>query len=240
MLSRRSMIFFFDQEFVVGQKITLTVNSQPIVFTVEPEHLGASASATRTNIAAALRDVFNTSTNAAHSEITASASGGVLTLTADTAGTAFTSTVAAETGVVSFTADTAGTPFTSSVSTTSTITAELRHTQPNVRAVSGEAITSTVETFANNGKFLRSGALNISLSAAGVVTSSFTTTDYQIVPLTGVLDEDAGTITFAATGDNSKILSDALTYTFKSDNGNIVPLGGREVVLDVGGLGRFL
>jgi flagellin len=229
----------FDQEFVVGQKVTLTVNSQPIVFTVEPEHLGSSASATRTNIVEAIRDTFNTSTNAAHSEITASASGGVLTLTADTAGTAFTSTVSAETGVVSFTADTAGTPFTSAVSTTSTITAELRHTQPNVRAVSGEAITSTVETFANNGKFLRSGALNISLSATGVVTSSFTTTDYQVVPLTGVLDEDAGTITFAATGDNSKILSDALTYTFKSDNGNVVPLGGREVVLDVGVVGSI-
>ena len=229
----------FDQEFVVGQKVTLTVNSQPIVFTVEPEHLGASAAATRTNIAEALRDVLNTSTNAAHSEITASASNGILTLTADTAGTAFTSTVSAETGVVSFTADAAGTPFTTTVSATSTITTELRNTQPNVRAVSGEAITSTVETFANNGKFLRSGALNISLSAAGVVTSSFTTTDYQVVPLTGVLDEDAGTITFEATGDNSKILSDALTYTFKSDNGNIVPLGGREVVLDVGVVGSI-
>jgi flagellin len=230
----------FGNEFVVGQDVTLTVAGQPITLTVSPTHIGASAAATRTNVANALRDAFNASTNAAHTQITASVTnGGVLQLTADTAGSGFTTTVSAETGVVSFTADTAGTPFTTSVSATSTVTAALRHTQPNVRAVSGEAITSTVETFSNNGKFLRSGALNISLSAAGVVASSFTTTDYQVVPLTGVLDEAAGTITFTATGDNSKILSDALTYTFKSDNGNIVPLGGREVVLDVGVVGSI-
>ncbi len=230
----------FGNEFVVGQDVTLTVGGQPITLTVSPTHIGTDAAATRTNVANALRVAFNASTNAAHTQITASVtSGGVLQLTADTAGAGFTTAVSAETGVVSFTADTAGTPFTTSVSATSTVTAALRHTQPNVRAVSGEAITSTVETFSNNGKFLRSGALNISLSAAGVVNSSFTTTDYQVVPLTGVLDEAAGTITFAATGDNSKILSDALTYTFKSDNGNVVPLGGREVVLDVGVVGSI-
>ena len=94
-----------------------------------------------------------------------------------------------EVGVVSFTADTAGTPFTTNVTATSTIAAELRHTQPNVRTVSGEAITNTDEKFSNNGKFLRSGELSIQVAADGTVTSTFTTTDRQVVPLTGVLDQ---------------------------------------------------
>ncbi len=99
--------------------------------------------------------------------------------------------------------------------------------------MSGEAVVKTDETFSNNGKFLRSGELKISLSNLGVVTSNFTTTDRKVFPLTGVLDQAAGTVTFQATGDNSKILSDVLTYTFKSNNGSAVPLAGRSLVLDV-------
>ena len=226
----------FGNEFVVGQQVTLTVGGQPLSpqFVVKPEHMGATAAATRTNVATAIKDAFNLSTNAAHTGITAGVTGaGVLTLTADVAGTAFTATMVAETGVLSFTADTAGKPFTTSVATTSTITAALRNTQPNVEAVSGEAVVKTDETFSNNGKFLRSGELKISLSNLGVVTSNFTTTDRKVFPLTGVLDQAAGTVTFQATGDNSKILSDVLTYTFKSNNGSAVPLAGRSLVLDV-------
>jgi len=223
----------FGNSYVVGQKVTLTVGSQPVELTVKPEHIGADDAATRLLVATSMRDAFNASANAAHTPITASLNGAVLKLTADTAGTAFTATVTSETGVVSFTADTAGTGFTSSVSATSTITATLRNTQPNVEAVSGEAVVKTDETFSNNGKFLRSGELKISLSNLGVVTSNFTTTDRKVFPLTGVLDQAAGTVTFQATGDNSKILSDALTYTFKSNNGSAVPLAGRSLVLDV-------
>ena len=226
----------FGNEFVVGQQVTLTVGGQPLSpqFVVKPEHMGATAAATRTNVATAIKDAFNLSTNAAHTGITAGVTGaGVLTLTADVAGTAFAATMVAETGVLSFTADTAGKPFTTSVATTSTITAALRNTQPNVEAVSGEAVVKTDETFSNNGKFLRSGELKISLSNLGVVTSNFTTTDRKVFPLTGVLDQAAGTVTFQATGDNSKILSDVLTYTFKSNNGSAVPLAGRSLVLDV-------
>ena len=225
----------FGNEFVVGQQVTLTVGGQPLSpqFVVKPEHMGARPAATRTNVATEIKDAFTLSTNAAHTGITAGVTGGVLTLTADVAGTAFTATMVAETGVLSFTADTAGKPFTTSVATTSTITAALRNTQPNVEAVSGEAVVKTDETFSNNGKFLRSGELKISLSNLGVVTSNFTTTDRKVFPLTGVLDQAAGTVTFQATGDNSKILSDVLTYTFKSNNGSAVPLAGRSLVLDV-------
>ena len=226
----------FGNEFVVGQQVTLTVGGQPLSpqFVVKPEHMGATAAATRTNVATAIKDAFNLSTNAAHTGITAGVTGaGVLTLTADVAGTAFTATMVAETGVLSFTADAAGKAFTTSVATTSTITAALRNTQANVEAVSGEAVVKTDETFSNNGKFLRSGELKISLSNLGVVTSNFTTTDRKVFPLTGVLDQAAGTVTFQATGDNSKILSDVLTYTFKSNNGSAVPLAGRSLVLDV-------
>ena len=229
----------FGNSYVVGQKVTLTVGSQPVELTVKPEHIGANESATRLLVATSMRDAFNASANAAHTPITASLNGAVLKLTADTAGTAFTATVTSETGVVSFTADTAGTGFTSSVSATSTITAALRNTQPNVEAVSGEAVVKADETFSNNGKFLRSGELKISLSNLGVVTSSFTTTDRKVFPLTGVLDQAAGTVTFQATGDNSKILSDALTYTFQSNNGIAVPLAGRSLVLDVAVIGSI-
>ena len=226
----------FGNEFVVGQQVTLTVGGQPLSpqFVVKPEHMNANAATTRTNVATAIKDAFNLSTNAAHTGITAGVTGaGVLTLTADVAGTAFTATMVAETGVLSFTADAAGKAFTTSVATTSTITAALRNTQANVEAVSGEAVVKTDETFSNNGKFLRSGELKISLSNLGVVTSNFTTTDRKVFPLTGVLDQAAGTVTFQATGDNSKILSDVLTYTFKSNNGSAVPLAGRSLVLDV-------
>ena len=229
----------FTGDFVVGQKVSLTIDAQPVEITVKPEHIGTDAASTQAKVANALSEAFAASTNAAHKQMTAVASTNTLVITAKVVNSSFVTAASAEAGVVSLTADKAGTPFTAAVKTTSTISAELRHPQPNIRTVSGEAITNTSEKFSNNGKFLRSGELNIKIDKDGNVLSSFTTTDRVVMPLKAILDEAAGTITFAATGDNSKILSDALTYTFRSDNGKIVPLAGREVVLDVAVVGSI-
>ncbi len=222
-----------NNDFVAGQEVSITVGGVALKHTVGAADIGADAAATRTNVALKLAEAYNASQDSAHNGITAAANGGVLTLTADVAGVPFTATANAQSGVISFTADVAGEPFTATAAGTGAITATQATQRANIIDVSGEAITATDETFAGNGKFLRSGGLSIRLDAAGTVSSTFLTTDNETVNLTGVLDGNAGTVTFEATGDNTKIITDTLVYTFKDSNGDIVDLDGRAVNLDV-------
>jgi flagellin len=100
-----------------------------------------------------------------------------------------------------------------------------------------KGIASTVETFTNAGKFLSSGTLNISapsLAADGAVTASFVDSLGVETTLTGTADIDAGLITFTASaGNNSKIISDTLTYTLKDPAGTVSNLTSRAVTLTV-------
>ena len=100
-----------------------------------------------------------------------------------------------------------------------------------------KGVASTTETFTNAGKFLSSGTLNInvpSLSADGAVTANFVDSLGVETTLTGTADIDAGLITFTASaGNNSKIISDTLTYTLKDPAGVASDLTSRAVSLTV-------
>ena len=102
------------------------------------------------------------------------------------------------------------------------------------------AVTQTQESFANNGKFLLSGALTIQKSGAlntdgkEIVVANFTTADNQTIQMQGSFDSTNGTIKFnAADGVNRKVISDDLTYTFKDSNGK--PFDAATTPLDLSG-----
>jgi flagellin len=105
-------------------------------------------------------------------------------------------------------------------------------------ATSEAAVTSATEQFTLNGKFVQSGALSFSgeLSAdstayTGVV---FTTARGEIITMTGNVDVSAGTITFDDTvGNNSKVISDNLVYTFKNSAGTALNIANRAISLAV-------
>ncbi|WP_445781257.1 flagellin N-terminal helical domain-containing protein [Shewanella sp.] len=105
-------------------------------------------------------------------------------------------------------------------------------------ATSEAAVTSATEQFTLNGKFVQSGALSFSgeLSAdntayTGVV---FTTARGEIITMTGNVDVSAGTITFDdAVGNNGKVISDNLVYTFKNSAGTALNITNRALSLSV-------
>lgn len=89
-----------------------------------------------------------------------------------------------------------------------------------------EAMTQAHEAFTSNGKFLKSGALKMSVaSGATTVTATFLTQDNKTIALTGVLDRAAGEVTFDKTaGLNSSVISDNLKYTFRDSSGTALNL----------------
>ncbi len=102
-----------------------------------------------------------------------------------------------------------------------------------------EAVASTTESFNANGKFLKSGSLSFT-SANGVVTASFLGNDGITTTMTGTFAAATGTVTFAATGENAKVISDTLTYTFRNESGaamtnaaTTTDLSARTVSLDI-------
>jgi flagellar hook-basal body protein len=77
--------------YVAGDTVTITVGGAALTYTVDAGDIVAGDdAATRENIATQVADEYNASLNAAHTPITASAAADVITLTADTAGVAFT------------------------------------------------------------------------------------------------------------------------------------------------------
>ena len=89
-----------------------------------------------------------------------------------------------------------------------------------------KAMSSASEVFANNGKFLQSGALKMSVNSTNTnVTASFITQDNKTILLTGTLTAASGVVTFAKTaGLNSSVLSDDLSYTFRDPSGTALNL----------------
>lgn len=100
-------------------------------------------------------------------------------------------------------------------------------------ATAADAITSANESFAANGKFSKSGTLTISVSSGGVVTATFLGNDGTSTAMTGTLAASDGSITFAASGENSKVISDQLVYTFKDYSGSSVDITNRAANLAV-------
>ncbi len=98
--------------------------------------------------------------------------------------------------------------------------------------VDRKAMTQAAEVFDNNGKFLKSGSLKMSVASnnglsSDTVTASFLTQDNKTIALTGVLDKSAGTVSFDVTaGLNSSVMSDNLTYTFRDPSGTALNLAG--------------
>jgi flagellin len=101
-------------------------------------------------------------------------------------------------------------------------------------ATTRDAITATGESFGSNGVFLKSGALNFSVSSTGTVTASFETVDGKTIAMTGSSTPASGTVTFSASsGNNSQVISQDLTYTFRDSVGNTEAFTGRAVGLAV-------
>jgi flagellin len=100
------------------------------------------------------------------------------------------------------------------------------------------AVTSAAESFASDGKFLKSGELKFSYAqdanSAWVVTASFQTVDGKSIAMKGTADATAGTIKFDTDdGNNSQIISQDLTYTFKNSVGSTIGFGTRAIGLAV-------
>ncbi len=96
------------------------------------------------------------------------------------------------------------------------------------------AVASASESFASDGKFLKSGALKFGVDATGAVTASFQTVDGKTITMKGTSTPASGTVKFAvADGNNSQILSQDLTYTFKDSSGNTLTYANRAVGLSV-------
>ena len=214
---------------VVSRKLSISIDSTALEYVVTAADM-AAANPVNT-IALNMANAFNNSSNAAHTPITASATGAVITLAADVDNAAFTSTSNAQ-GSLTLKADTPGAAFTLTSAGTG-VTSD--HVVANVIEISGDALVTTDEVFAANGRFLRSGSLSITKSAAdnNAVIAIFKGSDKSEVTMTGTLNAVKGTVSFSATGENSKIISDRLTYTFKDANGVAESVHGRAVSLDV-------
>jgi flagellin len=99
---------------------------------------------------------------------------------------------------------------------------------------SKNAVTQATETFTNNGKFLRSGALTMEKAANGDVTASFLTADNQTIDMVGNFDSATGTLKFlAADGVNAKVISDDLTYTLKDSSSSAMTTSATTPELDM-------
>ena len=105
-----------------------------------------------------------------------------------------------------------------------------------------KAITQAEEVFANNGKFLQSGAISLSVpsgtTAGSAITASFVTADSETILLSGVLDKtNPATIKFSqSAGLNSSVISTDLTYELRDSEGGSVDLvtTPRAIVMSVG------
>ena len=104
-------------------------------------------------------------------------------------------------------------------------------------ATTVEAVTQATEAFTLNGKFLQSGSLSFSGDLASDNTAyavTFTTARGEAITMTGSVDVSAGTISFDETvGNNSKVISDNLVYTFKNSSGTALDITNRAIALAV-------
>jgi len=104
------------------------------------------------------------------------------------------------------------------------------------------ALTNAVETFSNQGKFIRSGEFKFNLPAGltsgAPVTATFVNVDGESTELTATLQSTSPAIVkfAAADGRNSSIISADLTYTLRDSDGKDIDLAvvPRAVSVSVG------
>jgi len=105
-------------------------------------------------------------------------------------------------------------------------------------ATAKPAIELASEQFTLNGKFLQSGALSFSGDITADITAytgvTFTTARGELITMQANVDVSAGTISFDETvGNNGKVISDNLVYTFKTLAGTAVSIASRAISLSV-------
>jgi flagellin len=101
-------------------------------------------------------------------------------------------------------------------------------------ATTRDAVVAATEDFSNNGAFLKSGTLDMSITAAGVVSATFTTVDNEPIELTATLDAANGTVTFTQTaGLNSNVFTEDVVYTLEDSDGNAEASTGRALSVAV-------
>ncbi len=82
------------------------------------------------------------------------------------------------------------------------------------------------EEWSNSGTYLLAGKLNMTVNAlSSRVTATFTTADEKTLTMNGVVDAQAGKVTFSATdADNKNVITQDLTYMIKmSDDPSVDP-----------------
>jgi flagellin len=200
-----------------GERQTLTFSGTPLTGVIKVA--GVDVTITAADAAAGLATVVAKikSTLEADASFDATTSGRAIAQATSGATEVLTITYAANDGDVSDIAvDVGATGLTRAVATTR------------------DAITATGESFSSNGVFLKSGALNFSVSSLGAVTASFETVDGKTIAMTGTASAASGTVTFsAASGNNSQVISQDLTYTFRDSVGNTEAFTSRAVGLAV-------
>jgi len=115
-------------------------------------------------------------------------------------------------------------------------------------AVTRYSVTAPEEVFSGNAGFITSGSLSITIPSTGTnVSASFTTSDNEVILMSGVLDVAEGTVTFSReAGNNRQVFSgslgldtspaDTLVYQFSvSDDESVAAdaLTNRAVSLNV-------
>ncbi|MFZ9810972.1 MAG: flagellin [Burkholderiaceae bacterium] len=101
-------------------------------------------------------------------------------------------------------------------------------------ATTRDAVVATTEDFSNNGAFLKSGTLDMSITAAGAVSATFTTVDNEPIELTATLSAANGTVTFTQTaGLNSNVFTEDVVYTLEDSDGNAEASTGRALSVAV-------
>ena len=96
------------------------------------------------------------------------------------------------------------------------------------------AAVDATETFTGNGQYLQSGALSFtSVAADGAVAAIFTTAGGEQIAMAGTQAVATGAITFAATGNNARVISDTVVYAFKDSAGAALDTTGRLISLSV-------
>ncbi len=193
------------------QTLTFTTATTGGIVTVEGVSVTIAASSTPTAVATAVRDALVASVDFGESSgRTVTANGADLLL--------------------QYGASEGGVPDTNFTVATAAGSATLATSEPAIELAS--------EQFTLNGKFLQSGALSFSGDIPSDNTAytgvTFTTARGELITMQANVDVSAGTISFDETvGNNGKVISDNLVYTFKTLAGTAVSIASRAIALSV-------
>ena len=204
--------------YAAGNKVTVTMNSVQLEYTVTAADVvdGGNTGDDYTRIATNLAAAYNASTNGAHTPVTATASGRTIGFKADTAGVAFTATVAA-TG--------------SGVATREAVIANLSATDLTAVSFGGAAGTVTNDTYTANYDGSTWTVTAAGGTAATLVGTTFQTGAGNTATLTFTGAPKAGDrISFSVSGVNT------FSAATVSEHNTTRLQSGRDAFISVNGL----